>query len=110
MKLYIFRIIFMMYIYLVFVSKIILKYYHITEIYQILQVFIIDYQNIKKMTFQKALDNLDTINGYIAQIKARITKEIKGDKKLKRDDGISFYIQFLNLGVITDIKNNFFYK
>ena len=105
MKLYIFRIIFMMYIYLVFVSKIILKYYHITEIYQILQVFIIDYQNIKKMTFQKALDNLDTINGYIAQIKARITKEIKGDKKLKRDDGISFYIQFLNLGVI-----NQFYK
>ena len=105
MKIYIYRIIFMMYFYIIFVSKIILKYYHITEIYQILQGFFSEYQNIEKMTLQRAIDNLDNINRYIAQTKSRISKQIKGDKKIKRDEGISFYIQFLNLGIITQ-----FYK
>lgn len=54
MRLYIFRIIFMMYFYLLFVSKIILKYYHITEIYQILQGLFSECQDIQKLTYQKS--------------------------------------------------------
>ena len=101
MRLYIFRIIFMMYFYLLFVSKIILKYYHITEIYQILQGLFSECQDIQKLTYQKAIDHLDNINRYIVQNKKRIIKQINGVRKIKRDEGISFYIQFLNLGMIS---------
>ena len=108
MRLYIFRIIFMMYCYILFVSKIILKYYHINEIYQIIQGLINDYQDFHKITFHNVNVHLENIKKYILQTKSRIAKQISGE--LKRDEGISFYIQFLNLGVITDIKNNCFYK
>ena len=105
MRLYIFRIIFMMYFYLLFVSKITLKYSHIIDIYQILKSLFSVYEDIHKMTFHKASEHLENINKYIIKIKSRITEQINGNNKLKRDEGISFFIQFLNLGVINEFHN-----
>ena len=105
-NIYIFRIIFMVYFYLLFISKIILKYHYVTAIYLMVNKMVNEnYYYLGNFSKDKVINFIDDIFRIIAKIKIKIQGEISQKKKIFFDEGISFYINFMNLVVLKEISN-----
>ena len=102
---YIFRIIFMVYFYLLFINKIILKYHYVTIIYStIIKIVNENYYCLQKFTKEEVTMYIENLYKIIMKIKIKIQGELSKKKKIMFDEGISFYINFMNLAVLQEIS------
>ena len=105
-NIYIFRILFMIYFYILFINKMILKYHYVTEIYIMINKMVNDnYYNLINFNKDKVIFFIEDINKIITKIKIKIEGEISTNKKIFFDEGISLYINFMNLAVLKEISN-----
>ena len=103
---YIFRIIFMVYFYLLFINKIILKYHYVTENYLMINKMVNEnYNNLQNFIKDRAIFYIKDIYNIIMKTKIKIQREITGKKKIFYDEGISLYINFMNLAILKEISN-----
>lgn len=100
LNLYIFRIIFMIYFYLLFSAKITMKYNMITELFKIIEQLGKEYKQLDTFKDSKVLFHLDKITEFCFEI----STHIKGNEKIVCDESLSFYIQFLNLSINKQIE------
>ena len=102
---YIFRILFMVYFYLLFINKIILKYHFVTRIYiTINKILNENYYNLAKFTKEKVIFYVEDLYKIIMKTKIKIQGEITQKKKIPFDEGISSYVNFMNLAVLQEIS------
>ena len=105
-NIYIFRILFMVYFYILFINKMILKYYYVTTIYIMINKMVNDnYNNLINFNKDKVIFFIDDINKIISKIKKKIDGEISQKKKIFFDEGISLYINYMNLAVLKEVSN-----
>ena len=105
-NIYIFRIIFMVYFYLLFICKIILKYHYVTTIYLMINKMVNEnYYYLGNFSKDKVINYIEDIFKIIMKIKLKIQGEITQKKKIFFDEGISLYINFMNLSVLKEISN-----
>ena len=105
-NIYIFRIIFMIYFYLLFINKIVLKYYYVAEIYEMINKMVNEnYKDLANYKKEKVIFFIDDIIKIISKIRIKIKGETSGSKKLFIDEGLSFYIIFVNLAVLKELAS-----
>ena len=105
-NIYIFRIIFMIYFYLLFICKIILKYHYVTTIYLMINKMVNEnYYYLRNFSKDKVINFIEDIFKIIMKIKLKVQGQITQKKKIFFDEGISLYINFMNLAVLREISN-----
>ena len=105
-NIYIFRIIFMIYFYLLFICKIILKYHYVTTIYLMINKMVNEnYYYLGNFSKDKVINFIEDIFKIIMKIKLKVQGQITQKKKIFFDEGISLYINFMNLAVLREILN-----
>ena len=105
-NIYVFRIIFMIYFYLLFINKIILKYHYVAQIYNMINKMIKEnYVNLGNFNKDKVIIFIDDIINIISRIRIKIKGEIKEYKKIFIDEGLSFYINFVNLSILKELSS-----
>ena len=105
-NIYVFRIIFMIYFYLLFINKIILKYHYVAQIYNMINKMIKEnYVDLGNFNKDKVIIYIDDIINIISRIRIKIKGEIKEYKKIFIDEGLSFYINFVNLSILKELSS-----
>ena len=105
-NIYVFRIIFMIYFYLLFINKIILKYHYVAQIYNMINKMIKEnYVDLGNFNKDKVIIFIDDIINIISRIRIKIKGEIKEYKKIFIDEGLSFYINFVNLSILKELSS-----
>ena len=105
-NIYVFRIIFMIYFYLLFINKIILKYHYTTEIFNMLNKMINEnYEDIANFNKEKVIVLIDDIIHIISKIRMRIKGEITNAKKIFIDEGLSLFIIFVNFSILRELSS-----
>ena len=105
-NIYIFRIIFMIYFYILFISKILLKYHYVSEIYDMINKMVKEnYNDLANFNRDKAIIFIDDITNIISKIKKRINGEITSSKKIFIDEGLSFFILLVNLSLLKELSS-----
>ena len=103
---YAFRIIFMVYFYLLFVQKILLKYHYVTSIYIMLNKIVNEnYYDLGNFIKDKVIVYIDDIFRLIVKIKIKIQGEITKKKPIFFDEGISLYVNFMNYSILKEVSN-----
>ena len=104
-NIYIFRIIFMVYFYLLFINKIILKYHYVTLIFNTINKIVNDnYYSLKEFKQKNVTSFIENLYEIISKVKAKIKGEITKKKQIFLDEGLSLYINFMNLAVMKEIS------
>ena len=105
-NIYVFRIIFMIYFYLLFINKIIIKYHYVSEIYNTINKMINEnYSDLGNFNKDKVIIYIDDIINIISKIKIKIKGEILEYKKIFFDEGLSFYIYFVNFSILKELSS-----
>ena len=104
-NIYTFRIIFMVYFYLLFINKIILKYHHVTNIYNMINKIVKEnYFSLNEFKKEKVIFYIEDLYKIMMKTKVKIQGEISKKKKIFLDEGLSIYIIFMNLAVMKEIS------
>jgi hypothetical protein len=105
-NIYVFRIIFMIYFYLLFINKIILKYHYVAEIYKMINKIVGEnYKKLEDFKKEKVIFFVDDIIRIISKIRIKIKGEISNIKKIFLDEGLSLFIIFVNLSVLKELSS-----
>jgi len=105
-NIYVFRIIFMVYFYLLFIDKIIIKYHYVAEIYNMINKMVKEhYDDLANFNRYKVIRFIDDIVHIISKIRIRIKGEIYSSKKIFIDEGLSIYIIFVNLSILKELSS-----
>jgi hypothetical protein len=98
-NLYIFRIIFTFYTYLLFLSKSLRRYNKVTIIFDHLNEMVIDYKKLDSFE-EKSPKHLGNIKSLCEKLSKSIKKEIPAP-----DEALRFYIQILNISMMTAVDD-----
>ena len=105
-NIYVFRIIFMIYFYLLFVNKILLKYHYVSEIFNMIKKMVNEnYNDLAGFSKEKVIFFIDDIAQIILKIRMRIKGELTNSKKIFIDEGLSFFILFVNLSLLKELSS-----
>jgi hypothetical protein len=97
-NLYIFRIIFTFYTYLLFLSKSLRKYNKVSVIFDYLNEMVIDYKKLHEFE-HKAIKHLNNITALCEKLSKVIQK-----LTTISDEALSFFIQILNISIMTTVN------
>ena len=105
-NIYVFRIIFMIYFYLLFINKIILKYHYVSEIYTNINKMVREnYTNLDVFKKEKVIYFVEDIIKIISKIRVKIKGEMTNSKKIFLDEGLSLFIIFVNLSILKELSS-----
>jgi hypothetical protein len=99
--LYIFRLFFIFLVYLLFLAKILISFNKVTLIFDTLKELVMDYKKLEKFS-EKIFKYCEFINLITIKLSKKILKEINIEHV--RSLPTSFYIQILNISIISQIK------
>ena len=97
--LYILRIILTNILFLIFVYKLFLKYNKISIIFEEIQKLNNEQDNITKIPSDKLIELIEALNNKIIKLLATIKKIKLKEKKIIIEEGLIFYIYFLNFSI-----------
>ena len=102
---YVLRIIFCCFCYLIFVYKMFLKYNKISILFEIIQKLNNEVEDITKIKNEKILEIIEIMNNNIIKLLSTIKKIKSGEIKINLENGLIFYIYFLNLSINKELLN-----
>ena len=102
-----FKILFSANFYLIFAEKIVLKYNKISQLYEMSQKLIIEYNNILQFTKEKIIQFSKNLLQIISKLIEKIKNMRNGSKKIYIDDGIICFSYFLCYAINYEFSNFF---
>jgi len=104
---YILRIIFGCFCYLIYVCKIFLKCNKISFLFEIIQKLNNEFDDITKIKNEKIIEIIDILNNNIIKLLNRIKKIKSGEIKINFESGLILYLFFINLSINKELLNLF---
>ena len=96
----------MIYCYLLFINKIIMKYHYVAEIYNMINKMMNEnYNDLANFNRYKVIRFIDNIMNIISKIRVKIKGELNNTKKIFLDEGLSLFIIFVNLSILKELSS-----